>query len=65
MSEIIDIVTTQGHETNLTVQLLHIHEGAFTTIVITDQADKESVMVYDDEIDNLIEALTKLKGELR
>ena len=61
----IKIKTNQGHDTDITVQLLPIHSGAMVTLVITDQADKESIMVYDDEIDGLIEALTKLKGELR
>jgi hypothetical protein len=62
---VIKIKTNQGHDTDITVELLTIHEGAFVTLVITDQADKESIMVYDDEIDGLIEALTKLKGELK
>ncbi|CUR44241.1 hypothetical protein VCM_00022 [Pseudomonas phage VCM] len=61
----IEIKTTAGHDTDLTVQLVPIHSGAMVTLVITDQADKESIMVYDDEIDGLIEALIKLKGELK
>lgn len=61
----IKIKTNAGLDTDLTVQLLPIHEGAMVTLVITDQADQESIMVYDDEIDGLIEALNKLKGELR
>lgn len=61
----IKVKTNQGHDTDITVQTLSIHSGAMVTLVITDQADKESIMVYDDEIDGLIEALIKLKGELR
>lgn len=61
----IEVKTTAGHDTDLTVQLVEIHGGSMVTLVITDQADKESIMVYDDEIDGLIEALTKLKGDLK
>lgn len=61
----IKVKTTAGHETDITVELLTIHEGAFVTLVITDQADDHQVMVYDDEIDNLIAALIQLKGELK
>ena len=61
----IKVKTTAGLDTDLTVQLLEIHDGAMVTLVITDQADEESVMVYDDEIDGLIEALQALKGGLR
>lgn len=61
----IEVKTTAGHDTDLTVQLVEIHGGAMVTLVITDQADKESIMVYDDEIDGLIEALIKLKGDLK
>jgi hypothetical protein len=62
---VIKVKTNQGYDTDITVQLLPIHSGAMVTLVITDQADGASVMVYDDEIDGLIEALIKLKGELR
>jgi len=65
MSEIIDIVTTQGHDTDLRVQTVSLINGGTVIAVITDKADGNSIAVYDDEIDNLIEALTKLKGELR
>ncbi len=61
----IKVKTTAGHETDITVQLLEIHSGAMVTLVITDQADQESVMIYDDEIDGLIEALQALKGQLK
>lgn len=61
----IKVKTTAGLDTDLTVQLLEIHDGAMVTLVITDQADQESIMVYDDEIDGLIEALNRLKGGLK
>ncbi|WVS24579.1 hypothetical protein PSPHG_CDS_0098 [Pseudomonas phage Psxphi15] len=60
----IEVKTTAGYDTDLTVELVEIH-GVAVTLVITDQADKESIMVYDDEIDGLIEALIKLKGDLK
>jgi hypothetical protein len=65
MSTIIDIMTTHGHTTNLRVQTVSIHDGGMVLAVITDKADSTTIAVYDDEIDGLIEALTKLKGELR
>ncbi|QHZ60111.1 hypothetical protein PJKIFABJ_00175 [Pseudomonas phage PE09] len=61
----IDVKTTAGHDTDLTVELLDIHSGGMTIMVITDQADGESIAVYDDEIDNLIAALIELKGKLK
>lgn len=61
----IKIKTSQGHDTDITVQTLEINSGAMVTLVITDQADKAFIMIYDDELDGLIEALFKLKGELK
>jgi hypothetical protein len=61
----INIKTNQGHDTDITVDTLTIHGGGVVTLLITDQAAEQQVMVYDDEIDNLIEALIKLKGELK
>lgn len=65
MSTIIDVMTTHGHTTDLRVQTVSIHSGGMVLAVITDKADSTTIAVYDDEIDGLIEALTKLKGELR
>jgi hypothetical protein len=64
-TNMIKVKTTAGLDTDLTVQLMDIHDGAMVTLVITDQADQESIMVYDDEIDGLIEALNRLKGGLK
>lgn len=61
----IKVKTTAGLDTDLTVQLMDIHGGAMRILVITDQSDQESVGVYDDEIDGLIEALNRLKGGLK
>lgn len=61
----IKIKTNQGYDTDITVKTLKIHGEALSVLVITDQADKEAVMIYEDEVDSLIEALTKLKGELK
>lgn len=61
----IEVKTTAGHDTDLTVQLVQIHSGVMVTLVITDQADQQQIMVYDDEIDGLIEALITLKGNLK
>jgi|InoplaM2AM_1038554.scaffolds.fasta_scaffold10177_2 hypothetical protein len=61
----IKVRTNQGHDTNITVETLTIHSGAMVTLVITDQSDEQQIMVYDDEIDNLIAALMELKGELK
>lgn len=61
----IKIKTTDGHDTDITVKTLSIHHGAMVTLLITDQADGHEVLVYSDEIDNLIAALLELKGELK
>lgn len=61
----IKVFTKDGHETDITVQLLSIHGGAMVTLVITDQSDQQQIMIYDDEIAALIEALNQLKGELK
>ncbi|ATN92858.1 hypothetical protein QGX11_gp095 [Pseudomonas phage PPSC2] len=63
--DIIDVVTTHGHSTDLTVQPVSIHSGGMVICVITDKADGESIAVYDDEIDNLIAALVRAKEFLR
>lgn len=61
----IKIKTNQGYDTDITVETLTIHHGAMVTLVITDQEDEHQIMVYSDEIDNLIAALIELKGELK
>lgn len=57
----IDIKTITGDDTDITVSVINIHGGAMKMLVITDEADQQQVGVYDDEIDNLIEALLKAK----
>ena len=63
--EPIELVTTQGHSTDLTVQSVSIHSGGMVICVITDKADGESITVYDDEIDSLIAALQAVKETMR
>lgn len=61
----VNIVTDDNLATDLTVEVLSIHAGSMKTIVITDEADGQQVMVYEDEIENLIAALIELKGEIK
>lgn len=61
----IKVKTTTGFCTDLTVQVVSINGGAMKIAVITDQSDKESISVYEDEIDTLIAALLEIKGELK
>lgn len=65
MSTTIDLKTTHGHDTDIRIQTVSIHGGGMVIAVLTDKADGESVAVYDDEIDALIEALQSIKGELK
>ena len=60
-----NILTRDGHYTDINVRVEEIHNGGMKIIVITDTADGESIAIYDDEIDNLITALTLLKGEIQ
>lgn len=59
--DIIDVMTTHGHTTDITVQPVSILGGGMVIAVITDIRDGESIAVYDDEIDNLIAALLQAK----
>lgn len=61
----IHVKTSEGLDTDLTVQTLSIHGGGMVTLVVSDRSDNNQIMVYDDEIDNLIAALQELKGELK
>lgn len=59
------ILTKHGHETRTAVKVVSALNDGFRFVVIEDTDDGNSVVVYEDEIDNLIEALTNLKGELK
>lgn len=61
----IELITKDGHATDLTVQSVSILGGGMVICVITDKADGESITVYDDEIDSLIAALQAVKEIMR
>lgn len=60
----VDLKTKDGHDTDIRVSLVDNHCG-FVILTLTDKEDGESIVIYDDEIDNLIELLNELKGELK
>lgn len=59
------IKTTDGHDTDLVVSLVTLHDGGFQVAVITDKDDEVAITVYEDEIQPLIDALEKIKGDLK
>lgn len=61
----IKVLTTGGIHSSMTVASKEICDGAFVIAQLSCIDTGSKIKIYDDEIDNLIAALTEIKKELR